>query len=60
MSFHRVEDQCNGCSCYWYNLDEELQKEVEEQAPGEECTLGQHPWDNSVRCNLFSPMSREG
>ena len=57
--FSRYEEQCNGCACYWANLDYDTKKEVAEAAPGVECTLEQQCWDNSERCRFFQPAIEE-
>lgn len=34
----RLENDCQGCSCWEGNWDDETRKLMEEQAPGESCS----------------------
>jgi hypothetical protein len=40
----RIESQCQNCASYYVNWTPEVEREMEEAAPGEECSQGQMTW----------------
>ena len=49
----RINDQCQTCACYYTNWGTDVEKEMEEMAPGEECSQGQNTLEND-RCPGYS------
>ena len=48
---------CLDCACFYSNLDDEIKKEMDESAPGEECTAGFLPDDELKKCPAYQPLN---
>lgn len=54
----RFEELCQTCACYYTNWEPQVQDLMDEQAPGEDCSQGQHTWEFG-ECPGWSELADE-
>lgn len=54
----RFKKQCSKCICHSSNWDKEVQEKMDEQAPGEDCSMGQYSMIEES-CPLFMEIKED-